>query len=495
MSANDTDISTENGEIGSFLMSSLQEEEDIQSTTVIPEPGLCVLTENEVGMSFFINLCKLSEIPAPPPIEESEIAKLIEDEDYTGQWKVPLSYGIPRLVMNQVGQEFYAVEVAVNSSWFEKTMVDSELFTSFVINSAMFGLCCKYGVALGTDRPVRKINIHAFVGVEADKCPPHKIDLGQHSVIQHTEKSYTKTDQNSAEKLSVIETKKRNFQECKKDLLLNLQEVRLEIEEKVVEKEEEYESHKRDALQMIELQAEEMSGIISSISRADDEIDRNEKEIQNIDQKIEDLEEERKHRLRKCKEIAIEKVNLDEQKKVLEEKSNCKLESVKKEGEELILALDKLKRDLKENIEAIKDLEGKSHTTATGESKQVPENANGFIDFLSKSIKKKEADLECPVCMEIAEAPIYMCQQMHLICSKCRPMLDVCPVCREEYQDMRRHRYAEETAGELQELREQMMTQNYKQKLADQQNCDMKMLMEYAYVPKSKEKWSILDLL
>ena len=84
---------------------------------------------------------------------------------------------------------------------------------------------------------------------------------------------------------------------------------------------------------------------------------------------------------------------------------------------------------------------------------------------------------------------------MHLICSKCRPMLDVCPVCREKYQDMRRHRYAEETAGELQELREQMRTQNYKQKLADQQNCDMKMLMEYAYVPKSKEKWSILDLL
>ena len=33
-----------------------------------------------------------------------------------------------------------------------------------------------------------------------------------------------------------------------------------------------------------------------------------------------------------------------------------------------------------------------------------------MLDFLSKSIKEKEVDLECPVCMETAEVPIYMCQ-------------------------------------------------------------------------------------
>ena len=34
---------------------------------------------------------------------------------------------------------------------------------------------------------------------------------------------------------------------------------------------------------------------------------------------------------------------------------------------------------------------------------------NRMRDFLSKSIKEKEADLEGPVCMETAEAPIFMC--------------------------------------------------------------------------------------
>ena len=33
-----------------------------------------------------------------------------------------------------------------------------------------------------------------------------------------------------------------------------------------------------------------------------------------------------------------------------------------------------------------------------------------MLDFLSKSIKEKEDDLECPICIETAEVPIYMCQ-------------------------------------------------------------------------------------
>ena len=41
-----------------------------------------------------------------------------------------------------------------------------------------------------------------------------------------------------------------------------------------------------------------------------------------------------------------------------------------------------------------------------------------MMDFLSQSIKEKEEHLECPVCLETAEAPIYMCQEMNLIWCK-----------------------------------------------------------------------------
>ena len=43
------------------------------------------------------------------------------------------------------------------------------------------------------------------------------------------------------------------------------------------------------------------------------------------------------------------------------------------------------------------------------------ENKMKFVDFLIKSIKEKEANLECPVCLVTAEAPIYMCPESHMI--------------------------------------------------------------------------------
>ena len=64
-----------------------------------------------------------------------------------------------------------------------------------------------------------------------------------------------------------------------------------------------------------------------------------------------------------------------------------------------------------------------------------------MMDFLSQSIKEKEEHLECPVCLETAEAPIFTCQEMHLICANCRPKLKECPECRAPYQPQpRRHR-------------------------------------------------------
>ena len=49
--------------------------------------------------------------------------------------------------------------------------------------------------------------------------------------------------------------------------------------------------------------------------------------------------------------------------------------------------------------------------------------------------------MEWPVCFETAEVPIYMCQEMHLICANCRPKLKECPECRAPYQaQLKRHR-------------------------------------------------------
>ena len=75
------------------------------------------------------------------------------------------------------------------------------------------------------------------------------------------------------------------------------------------------------------------------------------------------------------------------------------------------------------------------------EAAAVGGGTNRMRDFLSKSIKEKEANLKCPVCMETVEAPIFTCQEQHLICANCRPKLKDCPECRVPYQaQLKRHR-------------------------------------------------------
>jgi len=41
-----------------------------------------------------------------------------------------------------------------------------------------------------------------------------------------------------------------------------------------------------------------------------------------------------------------------------------------------------------------------------------------------------EAELECPICLELSRPPIYQCPEGHIICSQCRPKVTRCPVCR-----------------------------------------------------------------
>ena len=81
------------------------------------------------------------------------------------------------------------------------------------------------------------------------------------------------------------------------------------------------------------------------------------------------------------------------------------------------------------------------------------------VDFLLNSIKEKEADLECPVCLETAEGEIFSCVEQHLVCSQCRPRVSWCPQCRQSYPPTPlRHRYAEKIAAEIQNLRQNLST-------------------------------------
>ena len=98
------------------------------------------------------------------------------------------------------------------------------------------------------------------------------------------------------------------------------------------------------------------------------------------------------------------------------------------------------------------------------EEDSEPTENERLVSFLTKSIeekeetiKEKESDLECPICLEIAGGQIFCCVEQHLVCSQCRPRVVECPQCRQPYPPYpMRHRYAEKIVEELEGLREEL---------------------------------------
>lgn len=130
----------------------LRPEPVLPTISVIPDPGLCVKTKNVQATKFFINVCKVEAIPPAKPITEEALQAIIASDDYNTDYKIPMSLGAPRKELDKSGKDCLASDVAVNSVWYDQTMVDSLTFTTFLVNLAMEGLCDKYGDSCNLDR-------------------------------------------------------------------------------------------------------------------------------------------------------------------------------------------------------------------------------------------------------------------------------------------------------------------------------------------------------
>ena len=91
----------------------------------------------------------------------------------------------------------------------------------------------------------------------------------------------------------------------------------------------------------------------------------------------------------------------------------------------------------------------------------IPGTVNYHVNHLNRSINELEEELECVVCLNTVESPLYCCQNQHLVCSSCRPGVRErgrCPSCRAQYPggDLLRHRAAERNGERLRRLRQEL---------------------------------------
>ena len=154
------------------------------------------------------------------------------------------------------------------------------------------------------------------------------------------------------------------------------------------------------------------------------------------------LEDKNKQQTRAFAEIAAIDATRAELLKESKERGKTveKLEKKLKTAEDLILKTANNSNDVITTLEKeVEELEAKpSFLQPTDPPKPADlykQLNHEYLESISLKISSKEVELECPVCLELASAPIYMCLDQHLVCSGCRPKISSCPECRQPYTD------------------------------------------------------------
>ena len=157
---------------------------------------------------------------------------------------------------------------------------------------------------------------------------------------------------------------------------------------------------------------------------------------------VEDSEEEKHSLLKQVDELDVEMIHIreelvrsqerrDQLMKDVEEKDDFLKESLKKKKqlEDLIETEVDLKKQSRGQLEKeIGSLQARIDHLTKDEADTVDKanlEAQRFLLNINKKIEAKESDLECPVCLEVSAAPIFSCDEQHLICSDCRPKVNI----------------------------------------------------------------------
>ena len=149
----------------------------------------------------------------------------------------------------------------------------------------------------------------------------------------------------------------------------------------------------------------EMSDILTKIDEAQN------KKVQ-MNTEIAQIEERKKALMRTCldEDLKIKKLKIKQEK--LEHFMTKSLYESKVKMSILEQEADTLKSKL------LKPNQQDKQETISLKPPTLPNQE--YFESISKKIAFKEQELECPVCLDTATAPILMCDEQHLICSGCR---------------------------------------------------------------------------
>ena len=293
-------------------------------------------------------------------------------------------------------------------------------------------------------------------GIEGEQFP--RADSPENNLEKQDE------DGMKEEAASEMREKKRPGKDAAEEEVTSEMEAQVaELQQRLECKEREAGELKQSVEKMLEEKSKQMAALIMSEAEIEDSQMKRKKEISKIETEAEMLNRKKTNIEQDCEAADKDMKKLQKKRKKLEEyqqsyrtATGAKLQNLHKEIDSLqsMLSVSKPKRTSTEP--ALPDVV----TEASPEVLKYIEKQIGDVElkFIERQIEEVEKELECPVCFEIAsQAPIFKCDEDHLICSKCREKVDFCPVCREKYPGgaRKRLRGAERQAERLTEMYKQ----------------------------------------
>jgi len=210
---------------------------------------------------------------------------------------------------------------------------------------------------------------------------------------------------------------------------------------------EELMKHKENIEIRLKTSIEEVALDSSKLQKHEEDIQIWKNSIFNTDQKIEFLDEEIRELDEKLQCLKSKRLELSLDKRsfegIVQEKS-AKSRILKQQIE---LSNDQIEKSRLEVDTIQNQIDNVFQTKVKAETESDP-----FLAHLDKQIAQKSSELECPVCFMVCQPPILRCPEYHLVCGECWPRLKVCGECRGQYEGRMRHRYAERTHQDLQDL-------------------------------------------
>ena len=215
-------------------------------------------------------------------------------------------------------------------------------------------------------------------------------------------------------------------------------------------KERQAEELRQSVAMMIEEKSKEMTSLICSVEEIEDSQASRKKRISKIDAAVKDLAKEMESLNNEKRETVQECDAADENIKKIEKKKK-KLENfLQSYSTEANTNIAKLQKEIESLMKMLKQPD--EIPTEPIEAEVMTKANPELLQFMERQIDAVEKELECPICLEIAfQAPIFKCEEDHLICAKCRVKVRCCPQCREEYPQgpHKRFRGAERQAERL----------------------------------------------